>query len=826
MTLRSGLLSLLLLTGAASTEPGARAAPLAVYDEQLRNGFADWSWAAHFLSQTTTVHAGSLAVSFEPDGWTAFFLHRDLGISTVDYQSLELWMHGGPAGGQNLTVALVSGGTPVAQGPLAPFLPGGALPAGQWVKVTVPFASLGVTSGSFDGFWLQDGTGGNQAAVFVDDVALIERPAAPPAPITVAVDPDADRRRISPQIYGVNFGTAAQMSALHWPVRRWGGNATTRYSWQHDISNRANDWFYYNIEEANSNPGALPNGSAADRFIDETRAAGGEPLITVPLIGWTPIDRQRRWGFSVSRYGTQQQTECTATGNASWCQPDAGNGVRANGTLITGNDPHDTSREIAPDFVTGWLAHIAARTGSAGAGGVRFYGLDNEPMLWSSSHRDVHPAKVHDAELWQRTAQYAAAIKAADPNAKLFGPDTWGWCDLFYSEADNCAPGSDYAAHGAFVPWYLDQVRAYQQANGVRLVDYLDLHWYPQGSGIALTSDESEGTAARRLRSLKALYDPAYVDESWIGRTIRLLPQAKEWIAGHLPGAGLALTEYNWGDGGISSALAQGEALAIFGREGVDLATRWVAPQANSLIEDAFRMYLNYDGAGAKVDGDSVRAVSSEVDAVGAYAVRGGGFRIWFLLFNKDTRARPTTVQLPAGKAFAGNAQLYRFDGTQRLGAAGSAAPAGRTLALTLPGRSATLARIELAASPSVPGFYPLAAPCRLVDTRTSDPVNGAPRLAAGVERLFAGSGRCGLPASAQAIAVNVTVVSPTALGSVAAYAGGTAPPITNVIHFKAGQIRANNAVVRLALDGTGTLALRANGADVEAIVDVVGWFQ
>jgi len=823
MNLRSGLFALL-LTGALSTESIAVAAPLTAYDEQLRNGFADWSWASHFLTQTTTVHTGSMAVSFEPDGWAAFFLHRDLGISTLEYQSLEFWIHGGASGGQNLTVALVSGGTAIGSGALAPFIAGGVVPAGGWAKATVPFASLGVTSGTFDGFWLQDNTGGNQAAVFVDDVVLIDRPLAPPTPITVSVDPEADRRPISRLIYGVNFGTSAQMSSLHWPVRRWGGNATTRYSWQHDISNRANDWFFYNIEEANSNPGALPNGSAADRFIDETRAGGGDALITVPLIGWTPTDRTRRWGFSVARYGSQQQTECTVSGNASWCQPDAGNGVRANGTLITGNDPHDTSREILPDFVTGWQSHIASRTGAAGAGGVRFFGLDNEPMLWSSSHRDVHPVKVRDTELWQRTAQYAAAMKAADPNVKLLGPDTWGWCDLFYSEADNCAPGSDHAAHGDFVPWYLDQVRAYQQANGVRLVDYLDLHWYPQGTNIALTNDESEATASRRLRSLKALYDPAYVDESWIGRTIRLLPQAREWIDGHLPGAGLAVTEYNWGDGGLSSALAQGEALALFGREKVDLATRWVAPAANSLIEDAFRLYLNYDGAGARVDGDSVRASSSEVDAVGAYAVRGTGTRLWVLLFNKDTRARSTTVQLPSGRTFASTVKLYRFDGTQRLSALPSVAPNGGTLVLILPGRSATLAQVELG-SGNTAGFYTLT-PCRLLDTRTTDPVNGAPRLANGVERIFTGAGRCGLPTSAKAIAVNVTVVSPTAVGSVSAYAGGTAPPVTNVINFKAGQIRANNALVRLALDGSGTLALRANGADTEVIVDVVGWFQ
>ncbi|HYU33166.1 MAG TPA: glycoside hydrolase family 44 protein [Thermoanaerobaculia bacterium] len=812
MQFRPGLLALSLLVGAAA----ASAAPLTVYDDQLRNGFADWSWAAHNLAQTSTVHAGSAAISFEPDGWAGFFLHRDLGIRTEDWEAVEFWIHGGPGGGQNLTVALVSGGTPVGEGALAPFIAGGAVPAGQWAKASIPFASLGVTAGTFDGFWLQDGTGGNQAATYIDDIVLVPRPPSPPTPVTVAVDPDAGRRRIDPRIYGVNFGSAAQMSDLHWPVRRWGGNATTRYSWQHDIANRASDWFFYNIEEDNPNPGNLPNGSAADRFIDETRTGGGEPLITVPLIGWTPIDRQRRWGFSVAKYGVQQQTECTLTGTP-WCQPDAGNGLRPNGAPVTGNDPHDTSREIGPDFVTGWMAHTAGK--------VKYFALDNEPMLWSSSHRDVHPARVHDTELWQRTLQYAAAMKAADPEVRIFGPDTWGWCDLFYSEADNCAPGSDYNAHGAFLPWYLDQVRQVQQAQGVRLIDFVDLHYYPQGTNVALSNDESEATAARRLRSLKGLYDPAYVDESWIGQPVRLLPRVREWIAGHLPGVGLAVTEYNWGDGGVSSALAQAEALAIFGREGVDVAARWVSPAANSLIEDAFRMYLDYDGAGARVDGDSVQAVSSDVDAVGAYAVRGTGARLWLLLFNKDTQARDTAVGLPAGVQLVSSATLYRFDGAHRLGPAGTVAATGGQLALTLPGRSATLAQLELA--PAQPAdFYTLPAPCRLIDTRTSDPTNGGPKLTAGVERLFAATGRCGLPAAARALAVNVTVVGPTAGGYLTGYPGGSAPPITSLVNFRAGQARSNNAVLSLARNGAGTLALRASFADLDVVVDVTGWFQ
>ncbi|MGA7992975.1 MAG: glycoside hydrolase family 44 protein, partial [Thermoanaerobaculia bacterium] len=460
------------------------------------------------------------------------------------------------------------------------------------------------------------------AAVLVTFVcASAARPARGAAPVAVTVDPNADRHPVSPLIYGMNYGTAAQMSRLRVPVRRWGGNATTRYNWETDTNNSASDWFFTNYA-GSANPASLPNGSAADVFVDEIRAAGGEALVTVPLIGWTPLDRTRRWGFSVAKYGAQQQTECSATGNASWCNPDAGNGVKTNGQNVTGNDAADTSKTIDATFVTRWMAHLALRVGNAAAGGVRLWALDNEPMLWNSTHRDVHPAGVTYDELWAKTAAVGAAIKAQDAGAKILGPAVWGWCAYFYSAADGCSAGGDRAAHGGedFLPWYLDQARAWETAHGTRLLDTLDVHYYPQASGVALTNDESVATSALRLRTLKSLYDPAYLDESWIGQAVGqavyLIPRMKAWITAHYPDTKLAISEYNWGsDDGISGALAQAEALAIFAREGVDLATRWVAPAENSRTEDAFLLYRNYDGAGAGVAGDSVRATSGDVDA-------------------------------------------------------------------------------------------------------------------------------------------------------------------------------------------------------------------
>ncbi len=380
------------------------------------------------------------------------------------------------------------------------------------------------------------------------------------------------------------------------------------------------------------------------------------------------------------------------------------------GTPITGNDPHDTSREIGPDFVTGWMQHVAGRVGTAGAGGVRFFALDNEPDLWNSTHRDVHPAPLSYDEIWTRTVDYAAAIKTQDPSALVMGPVPWGWCAYFWSALDGCGDGGpDLAAHGGvhYLEWYLQQAHAWENANGVRLLDYLDIHYYPQANGVALTDDE--GAAALRLRSLKSLYDPAYVDESWIGAccgaAVNLIPRMKGWIADNYPGTKLAITEYNWGgDTGISSALAQAEALAIFGREGVDLAARWVAPAAGSRVEDAFRLYLDYDGQGAAVAGDSVQAVSGNVDELGAYAVAGNGTRLFFLLFNKATAARDAAVSLP--QALHWRARLWRFDAGSSLASAGTVLPAGGGFTLPLPARSATLAA-TLADFDDVPLSHP-----------------------------------------------------------------------------------------------------------------------
>jgi hypothetical protein len=236
------------------------------------------------------------------------------------------------------------------------------------------------------------------------------QPGRAEAAVTLTVEASSMRHTIPDAIYGMNFADPALAAELRLGVNRWGGNATTRYSYLADTSNRAADWFFENIPDDNSNPGILPAGSSADRFVAANRDLGTASLLTLPLIGWTPKSRNCHCGFSVAKYGTQQQVD-------PW-RPDCGNGFRPDGSPVIGNDPLDTSTVADPAFVAGWIGHLVATHGSAGSGGVAYYNLDNEPMLWPHTHRDVHPGATSYDEMRDRTYQYAAAIKAADPSAK------------------------------------------------------------------------------------------------------------------------------------------------------------------------------------------------------------------------------------------------------------------------------------------------------------------------------------------------------------------------------------------------------------------------
>ena len=390
------------------------AADIPVYADALGSDWVDWSWDTNRnTANTSPVHSGSYSIAVTyTGGWGGLYLHTESALATTDYTTLSFWLHGGTSGGQSVTVKLATTGGAFSDGvPIQPV-------QGTWNQVNLPISGFTSMGADISGLVWQESSGNaSQPVFYLDDIRLIGSN-TPPQPLSLSIDVSAGQHPISPFIYGMSWADAGLAADLHLPVNRWGGNAVTRYSWQNDTSNRASDWYFENIPNDNPHPENLPNGSSSDQFVEQNLATGTQTLLTVPLIGWTPKIRARSCGFSVAKYGAQQSVDPWMT--------DCGNGVKTNGTPITGNDPTDTSTAIGPAFVQAWISHLVGRYGSAANGGVRFYNLDNEPMLWNSTHRDVHPDPTTYDELRRRYIHLRRRHQShrslcSDPGAGIMG---------------------------------------------------------------------------------------------------------------------------------------------------------------------------------------------------------------------------------------------------------------------------------------------------------------------------------------------------------------------------------------------------------------------
>ncbi|HYN42108.1 MAG TPA: hypothetical protein VE129_10050, partial [Thermoanaerobaculia bacterium] len=149
------------------------------------------------------------------------------------------------------------------------------------------------------------------------------------------------------------------------------------------------------------------------------------------------------------------------------------------------------------------------------------------------------------------------------------------------------------------------------------------------------------------------------------------------------------------------------------------------------------------------------------------------------------------------------------------------------TVALILAGSlRADDASVSALVTPVPSGFYTVT-PCRAVDTRNALGPSGGPALGGGEIRTFSVSGVCGVPNSARAVALNVTVVNPSAAGSVLVYPAGEPTPLASSINFSAGRTRANNTIAATGQAGqVDAYCGMPPGTTVDVILDVVGYFE
>lgn len=514
--------------------------------------------------------------------------------------------------------------------------------------------------------------------------ALIEPSTPAAATVSFEIHSDQDRKAISPLIYGTNSGDFTNARLRHLTFNRAGGNRITAYNWETNASNAGNDYFNQNDDflSASNTPGA-----AFTTQIQDTLNAGGDYVMSLPMIGYVAADKNG--GGDVNQTAdfihTRFNVSLPAKGAAFTTTPDLTDGKVYQDEFVA------FLKTKFPAAFTGTTARIS-------------FMLDNEPDLWASTHRRLRGSstaaegtKATYAEIFQLTKDYARAIKAVAPNALVYGPASYGWGGYVDFQ------GAPDAASRDFINTYLDEMKTYETANGQRILDVLDLHWYPEAqssTGVRITdNDNSAAVVTARLQAPRSLYDSTYIENSWIsqysaaGGVIRLIPLMKDKIAAHYPNTKLSFSEYNYGGGNhISGGVAEADVLGIFGREGVYYANMWPLLNDNSFIYGGFDMYRNFDGAGSTFGDTSIKATTTDGTNTAIYASIDAAHpeRTVIVLVNRGGTAVTTNARLWQTTAYA-TGHVWRLEGTTSTPQdKGTVAVSGNSFSMSLPAYSVT----------------------------------------------------------------------------------------------------------------------------------------
>ncbi len=525
-------------------------------------------------------------------------------------------------------------------------------------------------------------------AAWLPTAALAFTPDDPgPGDVAFTINSGQNVNAISPYIYGTNFGWVPNAT-----FNRSGGNRLTGYNWENNASNAGSDW-YHHSDFGMATGANDPPGYAFRDMIQSAAADGGGVLVTVPMAGYVAADGN----------GTVDETEIAPS--PRWKEVVPKKATIYPGSSLSTN-PDKTDGYVFTDELANWVEDFKTPDQPV------FYALDNEVSLWGETlppgwqsgeeprpwenppyagvapssggrtHPTIHPYEPTFAELRDKTIAHAGAIKDVNPGAIVFGGVAYGW-----GGAENLSgapdavtspshPGGDQVGELHYNEWLLQQVHNEEVAQGRKLMDVLDMHWYTEvyADGQRITGDIATPAAVEaRVQATRSLWDPTYAEDSWISQwktwvgspgnngPIRLLPRVQRDIDDFNPGTKIAITEYNYGGNNhISGAIAEADALGIFGREGVFAANIW---GGGSFIDAAFDMYLDYDGAGGTFGDVSIEAATDDIATSAVYASLDSddSNRMVLVAINRTSTAQDAALQVDYDRVFD-HVEVYRLE--------------------------------------------------------------------------------------------------------------------------------------------------------------------
>lgn len=430
---------------------------------------------------------------------------------------------------------------------------------------------------------------------------------------------------ISPMIYGTNAYMATDPNPNFSRQRRGGGNLWSTYNWENNAANSGKDWSDFNTNFLGG--GDVPAGAAIERI--EKIAPRDHPtyLATVPILNHVAADKD---------------------GNDVTKTPDYIN-TRFKKNVINKSGGRDDTPNTFDDSVyqDEFVRYLTIRYGQ----GRVAYCIDNEPDIWTETHRAIVKQKPSYDDYLSRCMEAARMVKQiAGKNAMVLAPGT-----ATYYGMQTLGGAPDAQAKGFFIDYFLKYAAATEKQYLQRMIDSLDFHWYCEHrtqSGLPVLSEDYTPDVCRaRLDGPRSLWDETFKENSWIANDvvrgpIKLLPMLYDKIAKNYPGTRLSISEYNFGgEGHISGGLAQCQALGIFGQYGVYTANFWPMGRTSPIyINSAFHLFRDFIGKSM--------LVTSNVPNVDFFASEHEGiYRL--MIVNKNSHEIEFEINNETGKSFS-----------------------------------------------------------------------------------------------------------------------------------------------------------------------------
>jgi hypothetical protein len=392
---------------------------------------------------------------------------------------------------------------------------------------------------------------------------------------SIQIDANSGQKAISPNIYGRNNSLSDNpsnpTSAANWQLykeagvrffRENGGNNATKYNWRLKIGSHP-DW-YNNVYShdwdfaAQSLQNNIPNSSCLWAF---------------QLIGKAAANKNNNfndWSYNQAKWwsGVTQNL--------------AGGGVVNTGggsTASQNGNPELYLMNWTADSTVGIVNHWFGTNGLGLDKNIfNYWNMDNEAEIWSGTHDDVMPSQITAEQFMQRYFEVAKKARAAFPEIKLVGPVTaneWQW--YVWNNATIAYGGKIYS----WLEYFIKRIAEEQIASGIKLLDVLDIHFYPD------LSDVNDFVQVHRV-----FYDKAYdypgangvkkINGGWDNTITKeyIFERCNEWLTTHIGanhGITLGLTEIDLPSSAtpMVTAVWYASMLGTFADHGVEIFTPW-----------------------------------------------------------------------------------------------------------------------------------------------------------------------------------------------------------------------------------------------------------